>query len=78
MRIYHCAAVDPNSNHPYSPNLEDEAICPTDMNLIYNEDFRALVNEYLQEGAYFTLIAGSSCMHAAMLILAITLLFNAP
>lgn len=32
----------------------------TDMNLIYNEDFRALVNEYLQEGAFFTLIAGNA------------------
>ena len=63
-----CAAVDPNSSHPYRPNIEDEAICPTDMNLIYNEDFRALVNENLAEGAFFTLIAGDAMLRTIFVL----------
>ena len=38
----------------------DEAIVPADLNLIYAQDLRAIINEYLPQHSRFTMIAGKS------------------
>lgn len=41
------------------PGVLDEAIVPTDLNLLYTQDLREIVDQNLPKGVKFTMIAGS-------------------
>ena len=41
------------------PGVLDEAIVPTDLNLLYTQDLRQIVDQNLPKGVKFTMIAGS-------------------
>ena len=53
------AGVDPDDeDHQYG--VLDEAIVPADLDLLYAQDLREILDKYLPEGVKFTMIAGNS------------------
>ena len=52
------AGVDPD-NEDHQSGVLDEAIVPTDLNLLYAQDLRELLDKYLPERVKFTMIAGN-------------------
>lgn len=52
------AGVDPD-NEDHQSGVLDEAIVPTDLNLLYAQDLREILDKYLPERVKFTMIAGN-------------------
>ena len=52
-----CTGVD--SDNIREPGILYDAIVPTDLNLLYAQDLREIVDQNLPKGVKFTMIAGS-------------------